>query len=171
MKKLLLPAILFFLALILTIPISAAETGVVTATVTPKVISVTVSPTTISYGTVQLGKNDVSPTPDTEVIVTNNGTVNEKLSIKGANASALVGGVTYTWILSSSTTGENLFMHKRAMSPYESWSALSTGYVQFVASESPAGSRNLKFTISMPTTITGEAGQYSTTITVLAEEA
>lgn len=171
MKEILLPTIIFFAGLILVIPISAAETGTVTATVTPKVISVTVSPTTISYGTVQLGQTDISPTPDTEVGVTNNGTVTETLSIKGANASTLVGGTTYIWTLSNVSTGENQFMHKRALSPYETWPALSTSYLQFVASESPAGTRNLKFKISMPTTITGEAGQYSTTITILAQEA
>lgn len=171
MKKILLLVIILTVGLILVIPISAAETGIVTATVTPKVISVTVSPTAISYGTVQLGQNDVSPTPDTVIVVTNNGTVNEKLDIKGANASTLVGGTTYNWTLSSSSTGENQFMHKRALSPYETWVALSTSYTQFIASESPAGGRSLKFKISMPTTITGEAGQYSTTITILAQEA
>lgn len=159
------------LSFIIVVPVLASDSGTVTATVTPKLISVVVSPNAISYGTVALGQNDVVPNPDTEIVVNNNGTVAEKFSIRGGSASATVGSTTYTWTLSNTSTGADQFMHKYGLgSSYSTFTALSTTYAQFVASEPAGFGESLKFRISMPTSITGLSTQYSTTIDILAEE-
>lgn len=64
------------------LPALAAETAVVSATVTPGVISVSVSPTSVPYGAMPL--NDTKDSLD--ITATNNGSVKENFDIKAADA-------------------------------------------------------------------------------------
>ncbi len=69
----------------------------VSATVTPAVLSVTVTPNSVDYGTVELGTADNIPTPSS-FTATNNGSITEDLEIRGADTAdwALVSGVPRT---------------------------------------------------------------------------
>ena len=72
----------------------------VSATVTPAVLSVTVDPTSVDYGTVELDTADNVPDPPT-FLATNNGGITENIEIRGANTTpsgawALVSGVPAT---------------------------------------------------------------------------
>lgn len=160
--------ILLLLFVVFTLPVRGSETGTVTATVTPKQISIIISPTSIAYGTVELGQNDIPPTPDNAINVRNNGTVNEHIQIKGNDAVASSGG--NTWILSNSSTGSNQYMHK-FIKGSSSPTSMSTAYSTLVAMQGPGMSDDIKFRISMPTSSSGPAVQYNTTIDILATEA
>ncbi len=69
----------------------------VNATVTPAVLSVTVDPNTVDYGTVELGIQDNLPNPTT-FTAKNNGSITEDIEIRGANTAnwTLVSGVPAT---------------------------------------------------------------------------
>jgi hypothetical protein len=69
----------------------------VSATVTPAVLSVTASPTSVDYDVVELTSTDNLPTPTT-FTATNNGSITENIDIRGADTAdwALVSGVPAT---------------------------------------------------------------------------
>lgn len=173
MKKLLLPAILFFAGLILTIPVLADDEEVITATVTVEQVSVTISPTTtIGYGTHPLGTaNIVTKTPsiDQNLDAVNTGTINETFYIRGADATA---GAS-TWTLAA-TQGANQYVHKfgEGLSPtYVALTKTATGDPLGASPVTPSSTRSFRLRLSMPTSITGTFGEYTTTVTVLATAA
>ena len=62
----------------------------VSATVTPAVLSVTVTPSSVDYDVVELTSTDNLPTPET-FTATNNGSITEDLEIRGGLVYVLVG--------------------------------------------------------------------------------
>ena len=91
---------LFFLFFVL--PINAATTAIVAATVTVQNISVSVSDGSIAYGT--LGTNSSAGTSGTDTqTATNNGNVAEDFNIKGQNSA--------NWTLGSAS-GSDTYVHQ-----------------------------------------------------------
>ena len=173
MKKILLPAILFFAGLILTVPTSAAGEGTVTATVTPEVVSVTVSPTTtIGYGTHPLGTTDIvtkTPSVNQNLDAVNTGTINETFYIRSDDATA---GAS-TWTLAA-TQGANQYVHKfgEGLSPtYVALTKTATDNLLGASPVTPSSIRSFRLRLSMPTSIAGVFGEYITTVTVVATAA
>lgn len=102
MKKLLVAlGLAILLSAALWLPSSAGPEAPITATVTVQNVSVTVSPTTIDYGTLAFEATKQSGTTAAPTFTaTNNGNVNEDLKVRGANAtkdpSDLGGAFTWT---------------------------------------------------------------------------
>ncbi len=75
----------------------------VSATVTPAVLSVSVSPGIVDYDVVELGTADNLPTPTT-FTATNNGSIVEDIDIRGAD--------TANWTLVSGAPGTDEYRHE-----------------------------------------------------------
>jgi hypothetical protein len=110
-------AIAATLASTLGLTIFADDTKTVNATVTPAIITVNVSPSTVTYGTKQIGATNVPSNPD-HFAATNAGSVPEDFVIKGANT---VGGA---WTLAA-TAGEDTYVHRFSLNG-SIWTALTT---------------------------------------------
>lgn len=81
---------------------SHTETATVNATVTPVVLSVIVSPTSVAYDPVELNSTGNVPTPGS-FTATNNGNITENINIRGTD--------TAGWTLAG-TAGANQYVHK-----------------------------------------------------------
>lgn len=153
--------------------IGAENTAAVTATVTPGVVSVTVSPPSVAYGTLPLSTSNSSrSTALSETITaTNVGTVPAQLNISGSNAT---GGGT-PWALNSSpsdtgTVSADQFVHRfDADATFDTGTAkaLSISYQTLAASVGAGGTQNLVLQMNMPTASTDSVTK-STTVTVQA---
>ncbi len=86
-------------------PALATHTGesTVNATVTPAVLSVTVTPASVDYFTVELDTADNIPTPSS-FTATNNGSITEDIEIRGAS--------TANWTLVSGVPGTDEYRHE-----------------------------------------------------------
>jgi hypothetical protein len=187
MKKriLALVAVLALVGALVPATVFAANTGTVSCTVTAVLVSVTVTPGSVAYGTLALGatKNTAQynaanntygmVTPQTQYIE-NTGTVNENFKIKTSNAA----GAT-NWTLGS-TAGSDTFTHAYNMqgtAPYNGsgaitftkWAAADI-YVAAGTTTAPTGHNYLELEIGMPDPVT-DYGSHTITVTVLAEAA
>lgn len=166
-KKLLAGIIVLSLvgAAFATVPLLAADTATVNATVTPKLVSVAVDVPSVAYGTVAVGEVNVAPSPDSVIKATNDGSVTEEFLIRGANA-------TYdlnTWTLVTTAPAADAYNHK-----YGLWTGtlgalvlLTTSNVSMATGVAPLGFKEFKLRISTPTS-TSAYGQYSTSVTLVA---
>lgn len=142
--------------------IMAADTGVVTATVTAQNISVSVADGTVAYGTI--GTNSSAGTNGTDTqTATNNGNVTEKLNIKGQNSA--------NWTLDSSNVTQDHYMHKFCTltcgSAPTNYTALTTNYQTLVASVASSGTQTFDLYLTTPQT-TSVYTQQSVDVTVQA---
>ena len=146
----------------LVLPAMAGPDDTVNATVTAVVISVNVSPNSISYGSQPLGKTNAVPSP-MPLDVVNDGTVPVNFSIRGSDSQA--------WTLASSQGG-NQFVHKFSTSgPTGTYTALTTSNQSlFGSSVAPAGVVNVDMRMDLPTS-TASTAEQSTIITVVATQA
>ncbi|TAN57644.1 hypothetical protein EPN15_03385 [Patescibacteria group bacterium] len=161
-KKFLAIAGIFSLA-VFSIGLAAigADTQSVTATVTPKNISVTVSPGSVDYGTVAINTESA---PSVIITASNNGNVAENFNIKGSNST--------NWTLSDTAAGADTFMHKFAKSgdSYAAYTALhNTNYTALATAVGTSGSQLFKLKLITPTS-TATYAQQSTTVTIQATE-
>jgi len=146
-----------------------AATGTVSCTVTPKLISVTVTDGEVHYGTVEVDSEKSSKDVGENQTVTNNGSVNEKIEVKTSNAS---GGTAWT---AAGTAGNNQFVHYWSANPdagsptWTAWTAADV-YATLVASLAKDGTQALGLKIHTPT-VTTDYVEKSITVTVLATEA
>lgn len=169
MKKILTGIVLLSLVLGLAVPVWAAGTAGVSATVTPKLISLTVEDGNVAYGVLDLdSEKSTKDLPDNQT-VTNNGNVAEEIKVKTSNA---IGGTQWT----VGTVGTlDVFAHSWSANPDEgspiwtAWSAADT-YATLNASLASAGTQLLGLKIHTPTSTTDYA-EKSITVTVLATEA
>ena len=163
MKKILAGLALLSLVLGLALPVVAADTDTLTATVTPQVIAVSVDIESVDYGVLNVSETS---DPSTVITATNDGNVTEKFEIKGSNST--------DWTLSNTAVGEDQFMHEFATDDdsYVAYTALhNTDYATLDASVStPTGTQLFKLQLKMPSSTTVTTEQ-STTVTVLAAEA
>lgn len=146
--------------MVVGVAVRAADSASVTATVTPQIISVSVSTSTISYGILNVGETSAS---STVITATNGGNVAEKFEIKGSNSA--------NWTLSSTSTGADIFKHEFATddSSYLTYTALDSAlYATLDTSVSaPSGTQLFKLRLKMPSS-TSVTTEQSTTVTVLA---
>ena len=160
------------------LPVFAQNTGVVTATVTPQLISVSVSPGSVAYGIMALSASDASRTVKLSgtITATNNGNVAENFNIKGSDAT---GGST-PWTLSDTppdvgAVGANTYVHDFDNTTGGSFveaedKSLNSNTYKALATNVAAtsGTANLELQMNMPTSSTDASAQKSTTVTVLA---
>ena len=150
MKKLLLiPALVLSFGLFLQLS-SSAEEKTVNATITPLVVSISVSPDTVTYGTRSAGVGEVSSDPE-KIAVTNTGTVTQNLQIKGANSSS------GEWILALAA-GTDTFVH-RFSTNNSSYTDMTTDYKNLQMNVIAGGAIDLYLRLVVPTVITKTAVQ------------
>lgn len=162
---------------LVAVPVLGATEGSVTATVTPGVISVSVSPSSVGYGTVEIPSVDLVPTDDTIIGATNDGGVPEDLTIKGANATGATGD-TVTWtIVDGSPSGDAAYNYNHKFidcgSSSDCTSSLLANNMTTTAEELATGVlvdsiEYFKLRLSTPTETGGDLGEHSTTVTVMA---
>lgn len=166
MKKTGIYSIATVLALLLTFvfPVAAADTGVVTATVTAQNVSVTVADGTVSYGIVVLNTSKSTTAGDLNDLqtATNNGNVAEDLNIKGQDTAA--------WTLTASA-GANQYTQKFCISSCTTYptnyTALTTSYQTLATNIATSGTRTFDLGLTTPTSTSSYTSQ-SVDVTVQA---
>ena len=168
--------ILGLVGMVVGVGVQADDT--VTATVTPKLISVTLSDTTINYGTLALSTDNSnrSTAESVTITATNNGNVTSNLTIVGSNAT----GGTTPWIISSDPAADGAVASDQFAHRFDEGSTFVTGEAAALDSSAyktlkngVAGSGTVDFILqmNMPTSSTNTSDTKSTTVTVLATEA
>ena len=162
--------ILGLVGMVVGVAVQGADTGTVAATVTPRLLSVSVSPITVGYGVVDVpgvDKAPVTPTTDPVITATNDGNAAEKLNIKGANAT----GTSVLWTITTAAPGGSPtynYNHKFGVSPYSIFTAMDTNYATLVASVAQGGTQDFRLRLSTPTDAGADYSVHSTTVTVQA---
>jgi hypothetical protein len=135
----------------LAMPVFAATTAVVSATVTAQNISITLTTDgAVAYGTQTVGGNEDTTDDginDTET-VQNNGNITEDFDIKAANST--------NWTLAA-TAGADQFAHKFCITTCDSsptWTALTTNDQALAASVAASGTQAIDLQLLMPTSST-----------------
>ncbi len=145
MKKLILVSFLLVSIFVgLRLP-TAAEEKTVSATITPLVVSISVSPDTVTYGTRSAGVGEVTSNPE-KISVTNTGTVAQNLQIKGSNSAS------GDWTLALSA-GTDQFVH-RFSTNNSSYTDMTTDYKNLQMNVIAGGAIDLYLRLVVPTVIT-----------------
>jgi len=126
LKKLLLVSLISALAAAFILPVSAGPEESLQIQVSTPLVSISLTPDSISFGTVSLGQEkEASVFP----VATNNGSVTIDLDMKGTNAAR----ADNTWALSDVGSGMNQYMLR--ISKDSDWTTgvinLSTAYKDF----------------------------------------
>jgi len=151
---------------VLALPVLAAPEESVEVRVTPSLVSVSLSESTLDFGAVGLDQEEEHPTA---VVATNNGSVDEDLEIKGSDAE-YSGTPSNTWALSDSDNGADQFMLK--VSKDSGWTDvinLSNSYKDFQSNLAVDAGQSFRTKILMPTS-TSVYGEHTARIYVLATE-
>ena len=135
------------------------ETATVSATVTPAVLSVTATPTSVDYGTVELSATNVTPTP-LFFTATNNGSITENINIRGAD--------TANWTLENAV-GANQYVHKASNDNFaiQTITLVTPGSTLLKASVAVNGTVTVSLKLDAPTSSTTAATQ-TAVVTVIA---
>lgn len=159
------------------LPALAADTAGVTATVTPGIISVSVSPGAVAYGTVNIPSVDNVPSPDSIIGATNNGGIPEDFTIRGADATP-GGGGSKTWKITTGSPSGSLdyfYNHKfldcgsdSGCSAPPAANLMDTTPEALATSVAISGTEYFKLRLSTPTETGGDLTTHSTTVTVQA---
>lgn len=147
--------ILAIIGMIVGVMVKAVDEKSVTATVTVSQISISITPGTVSYGTLALSgiKDTTSGGTNESQTVTNNGNMNVDLDIKGTTATPQC-----TWTLAA-TQGDGQYFHKYCNTGSGSpdpcdatptWNALTTTYVQFDTAVIPTGTSLFDLQVGVP---------------------
>lgn len=129
--------------------VDAADTAVVSATVTVQNVSVSVSPGTVAYGTMALNtsKSTIPADLNAPQTVTNNGNISEQFNIRGQNSA--------NWTLGL-TAGADTYVHQfcsaACTSPPTNFTGLTTNYQTLAASVASSGTQTLHLRLTTPTT-------------------
>jgi hypothetical protein len=179
-------AVVALMGLLLPAAVFAADTGAVTCTVSAVLVSVSVTPSSVAYGTVNVGavkntalyssSNNPNGSNSAQTLtVLNNGSGTENYNIKSSNATG-----TVTWTLGGSQ-GANQFTHAALPltdSAYTGGALIGTfsiamttpdGYVSLTSSVASAATKYLELQIGMPTSTT-DYGSHSITVTIQATQ-
>lgn len=161
-RLLVLCAAVITIAAVLTITASAQTEGTVDATITSKVIAISVSPDELVYSSVEPKATKLKPSPD-HFDVETVGSENVILSIRGSN--------TEDWTLHTSP-GPNQYVHKFARGSGASFVALGTEAQPYFGTNilPPDSVFNVFLELDMPTTTTTFDVQ-TANVTVIATEA
>lgn len=165
-------AILGLLGMAVGVGVGAAD---ITATVTPKIVSISVSETAVGYGVVDVPSTDnvpVTPSANVIIAVENTGNADEDFAINGADAT----GDTITWNIADASPGTYDYNHKfidcgvgdSTCSTVEAANNM-TETPETLAADVPAASiEYFQLRLSTPTETGGDMTEHSTTVTVLA---
>jgi hypothetical protein len=148
-KKLLLLPVFVALASFFFFPANAEE-KTVSASITPLVISLSLTPDSITYGTKQAGIGEVVSVPES-VTVKNTGSVAQDFKIRGGNS------LSSQWTLAA-TAGQNQFVHLFSTST-SNFQTMTTSPQTLFSNVAPNGDFSLYTRLVMPTTITETAVQ------------
>ena len=143
MKKIVSSVLVFVSLAAFLATSSLADEQTVNATVTPLVLSIELSETTISYGTLQAGDPEVSSTPPFFKAF-NRGSVAMDFDIKGANSNN-------GWTIGN-TPGEDQFVHR--FTTGSTYTELTTSYQALASDVAIDGDVQVYTKLTMPTTIT-----------------
>lgn len=143
--------------------VSAASTGVVTATVTLQNVSVAVSDGTVNYGSLasSTSKDTTSSGLNDSQTATNDGNITEDLNIRGQNSA--------NWTLAA-TAGTDQYAHKFCKANCDTsptWTALTTNNVSLATGVAMSGTQEFDLQITTPTSSTTYT-QQSVNVTVQA---
>lgn len=166
-KSLFILAASIFVALF-SLPVFALDQDQepITVTVTPKLVSLTLSDTSIDYGIVSVGVGKTATSGT--VTVTNSGNVSEDFDIEGD--SATTAGGSWSLVSGSGSPGVNQFKHSFALGPsFDPFTVMTTGYGDFANSVAASTGKDFKLKIDMPSS-TSVYGQYTTSVEFLATE-
>lgn len=139
--------LLIALFVVSALPVSAATTGSVAATVTTQNISVTVTDGSVSYGTMDsnTSKSTISTDLNDTQTAANNGNVAEDLNIKGQNST--------NWTLAAAS-GSDQYVHMFCVatcgSPPTNFTALTTSYQALSVNKAPTGTQTFDLQITTP---------------------
>jgi len=146
---------------------TAAATGSVAATVTPRLLSVSVSDGNVSYGIVSLNTTQdttASGVNETQT-ATNNGNASSTLNIKSSDAT---GGTT--WELAA-TAGTNTYVHKFKGGDALVWTQLPVDNDSYATLDVRAAASSVDFDLQITTpTVTADHNEKAITVTVQATE-
>lgn len=155
-------------AFIFVLPTFAAPEENVQVRVTPTLVSILVSPTSINFGAVALNQES---SQSGEVSVTNNGSVAIDVGAKGSDATYSSGGVTNTWSLSDTANGANQYMLKFSKDSWLTETYLnSINYKEYVGPPASIGigaNQNCRLKLKMPTS-TAVYGEHTANVYFLA---
>ena len=166
MKKILLVSLISVFVALFSLPVFALDQDQepITVTVTPKLVSISLSDTTVEYGAVSLGTSATSGS----ITATNDGSVAEDFDIK-ADVANCAGG-SWSLVSGAGDPGQNEFKHSCALGPgFDSFTAMTSAYGDFVNDVSASGTQDFKLQIKMPSSTT-VYGQYTTSVEILATE-
>ncbi|MCK4592112.1 hypothetical protein KAT63_01570 [Candidatus Parcubacteria bacterium] len=146
----------------------------VECTVTPKLVSIGVSPPSVGYGFVDVPSTDnipTTPSSDPIIAATNSGNVDEDFTIRGDDAT----GTSITWTIVDGSPGTYDYNHKfldcgndsGCSSPAAANNLTKT--TESLAEDVSAGSSEyFKLKLSTPTETGNDTSQHSTSVTVIA---
>ena len=140
-----------------SLPVWAATEGTIDVTVTPKNISLSVSPNSYNYGA--LGLNVTTETATT-FAVSNDGNVNENFLVKGYNTAA--------WTLAA-TNGANQYVHEWKEETAGSYAALTTSNQTAASGVASGNDVDYRLRIKTPTS-TSSFAQQAPNVTFTATE-
>lgn len=166
MKRMVRAFVLIGLFALFTAPLFAAESSSVSVTVTPRKVSVTVSPSSVGYGIVAVDATDVTPTGDPAITATNDGNDTETLKIIGANAVTSPSG-PYDWVLVTGLPLGDEYNHIALKGPGYTTRITMTTSLQTLASVGAGLTTTFKLRMNTPSW-TLDYGQRSTSVTVMA---
>ena len=131
---------LIVLVLLLVGPVWGTTTGTINVTVTPKLISLSVSPSSYSYGTLGLSETATTTIP---FAVENTGNVDEDFDVKGFD--------TADWLLGE-PAGADIYQHDWKNMSGGGYTALTkSAGVSAATSVGTGNSENFKFQLHTPT--------------------
>jgi hypothetical protein len=180
LKRFIVPGVVAgLIASALTMPIGADD-GVITTTVTPLVLSVSVNNTEVDYGALPLSIDNSSRSKkvsNEEITATNNGSVTSNLYLRGSDATSAVPDNT-TWTLDCTggmhgTIGTNRYAHRFDTGTYdfdgggEPLCSDPAAQKLLQSGVTTGGNALFKLQMNMPSDSTGYATR-SSTVTVVA---
>jgi hypothetical protein len=142
-KLALLLVVSAFLSVALGLQAVAEDNQTVNATVSLKMIALTVSEDELEYGVLAVGESEKAPVPD-KVTIKNTGNVNEDFMIKGA--SSLPDG----WTLTSNTPGTDTYRHKFSAQSTGTFTPLTISNALLTDHVAPQGEGDVFFRLDMP---------------------
>lgn len=157
-RVLALVGVLAVIGAALAIPAFADTEGTVTATVTAGVVAISVSTTTVAYGTVEVGSSDNVPTPST-FTATNDGNVDANFGIKGA--------ATTDWALVSGAPTDEEYRHKASPDAFTSTIILTADFQSLDSAVTPTSSTTVSLRLDAPASTAASAEQ-SAQVIILA---
>lgn len=145
-----------------SLPVFAADTANVTATVTAQNISVSVADGTVTYGIMALNTSKGTTTLTDTQTATNNGNVTENFNIRGQNTAA--------WTLAGAA-GADAYVHRfctaTCNTPPTNYTALTTNYQTLATAVATSGTQTFELYLTTPTTTSSYLEQ-SVDVTVQA---